>query len=609
MLAVLICGALIGASSASAATVDVRDKAATGMLDVSAVSGPARTTVYASGRLRARRWLRWVAFRCATPSCRVVTAQGRAAQPISPGRRSIVRKLRVRRAPAVRLELRAGRRVVARRTIVPAERAPAAPPTVPGPEGDRPDERMVEEQPIGPPAPDVFALEISPGLQPDYDPQIADYTMRCTGDDVVFSAAVPLGHSVAVDGRPARTATSFTRAVPLQPNQAFGFAVTDGSGTHHHVVRCLPADFPTWTVEGGANPDAAWLAFAPALAGGAPYSIIADVRGVPVWWKRVVGAEPLDFKVLPDGTVAWGRSGGGQGYSATWYEHFTLSGKNLGNISTVGVGTDDHDLQVLPNGNRLVLAYRPREHVDLTSLGGPPDATVLDGEVQEVTPAGALVWSWNSKDHVALSETSSWGLGSTQVMAPDGGPAYDIVHLNSIEVDGDGLVLSARHLNAVFRIRRSDGAITWKLGGTQRPESLAFVGDAFPTTSFGGQHDARILADGSLTLLDNGTLRNRPPRALRYLLDTTARTATVLEDVRDSRTPGSNCCNSARRLPSGHWVVTNEAQRTVSELTAAGHPVMTLRFASGFTYRAIPYARGDLDRATLRGGMDAMHPR
>jgi hypothetical protein len=43
------------------------------------------------------------------------------------------------------------------------------------------------------------------------------------------------------------------------------------------------------------------------------------------------------------------------------------------------------------------------------------------------------------------------------------------VHLNSLQEDVDGIVFSSRHLDAVYRIRRSDESIDWKLGGTETP--------------------------------------------------------------------------------------------------------------------------------------------
>ena len=71
-----------------------------------------------------------------------------------------------------------------------------------------------------------------------------------------------------------------------------------------------------------------------------------------------------------------------------------------------------------------------------------------------------------------------------------------MVHMNSVSDDGrGGLVVSFRHADAIFRIRKSDGAIDWKLGGTPTSRSLAVIGDdAHAGVNLAGQHDARVLA-------------------------------------------------------------------------------------------------------------------
>ena len=57
-------------------------------------------------------------------------------------------------------------------------------------------------------------------------------------------------------------------------------------------------------------------------------------------------------------------------------------------VKAVGGPIDSHDIQHLPNGDFLVLTYKPRDHVDLSSFGGPADATVVDAEIQEITRRG-----------------------------------------------------------------------------------------------------------------------------------------------------------------------------------------------------------------------------
>jgi hypothetical protein len=186
------------------------------------------------------------------------------------------------------------------------------------------------------------------------------------------------------------------------------------------------------------------------------YTLIADGHRVQVWWLAGQG-QLMDGRVLPDETIAVGRRSE-TAFDRYPYSRFALDGTRLGEWSTVGFPVDQHDLEVLPDGNLLLMAYVPREHVDLTAIGGPADAPVVDGLLQEVTPDRQVVWSWRSSDHVAVDETT--------------------FPLDEIELpDGDGVIISARHLDAVPRIRRSDGGIDWRLGGARRPESLASAGD------------------------------------------------------------------------------------------------------------------------------------
>ena len=281
-------------------------------------------------------------------------------------------------------------------------------------------------------------------------------------------------------------------------------------------------------------------------------------------------------------------------------------------VTAVGSDTDHHDLQEVGTDDLLVLSYRRRDHVDLSAHGGPADATVLDAVIEELDPDGAVVWSWNSKDHVALGETGPWW--STVLAQParlgDGTTAYDIVHVNAVEPDGDGLIVSMRHTNGVYRIDRADGHVDWKLGGTSTPQSLTVSSDA-GSPPLSGQHDARRLGDGTVSVHDNGTGAGRPPRALRFRIDATARTATLTEKLTDAEITGSACCGSARKLDSGGWLMGWGAisSPTVAEYAADGTRVFKLSFPGAFAYRAVPVPRGRITAAQLRQAMDTMHPR
>ena len=597
------CLALPATAVAGPVSWTIDHRAASGTLSVSltAPAGGRTAAVRISGKLRVPHTLQLTMTRCLDTSCRRRVSAGRITASVHPGRRTLALARTIPVSNAVVLRLIAGRTVLSERRVRPV-RGTATPP--PPPPLDTPSDPPSDiPPPDEPAAPTTLTLATVPALAQEYAPGQPDYTVACPDGAVQIRGAAPAGDTITVDDGVAHSATTFTQSVALTPGQGFTVRIHDEHGDHAHTIRCTPDDLPTWTTERNGTPTARWLVFNPSLNFQAkPYSVIADDHGVPVWWWRSDdGGAPLDAQVLPDHTVSWGVQ-----FQHAPHRHVTLDGQDLGDIDTVGGSSDGHELRQLANGNFLLVAYRPHPHVDISVLGGPADVTILDAVIQEVTPAGAVAWEWSSADHIAVDETAPWaGVALTTF---DGQPAYDIVHLNSLDDDGDGIVFSARNLDAVYRIRKSDGAVDWKLGGTVRPESLAFSGD--PVAGLGGQHDARILPDGTLTVHDNGTGHDRAPRAVRYVLDTTARTATLLEQLTDPRAPVSTCCGSARRLSDGHWVMNWGFNRAITELAADGSPVLTLTFTgSVFSYRTQPLEAGMLTREELHQGMDARFPR
>ena len=138
--------------------------------------------------------------------------------------------------------------------------------------------------------------------------------------------------------------------------------------------------------------------------------IVFDQDGVPVWWYSPL-TNTLGGQVLADGTVQTARGfGDGFGQDARAINEIrTLDGRLVKTVGTKGTPTDGHEYIRLPNGNALVMSYSPRLGADLSVL--PIEGRVdrdkdasLDGEIQEVTPSGKVVWRWNSSDHIPLSE-------------------------------------------------------------------------------------------------------------------------------------------------------------------------------------------------------------
>lgn len=466
------------------------------------------------------------------------------------------------------------------------------------------------------------SITADPALYPDFDPAVSDYVTRCGPGPVTMTVTAPSATEVAIADRSARTG-SFTEDVTLTPGEGVELSTTTSGRTSAFHVRCLPDDFPDWTFSRPGDPSAHFYITTPQSVAtpddqtASVYVAIFDDQGVPVWWQRADGA--TDAKLLPDGTLGWGVTEPAAIYNTTpaaGFDRHLLDGSLIDTWRTVGSPTDFHDFQMLENGNALMGSYPARPGtLDLTPYGGPSTGgTLVDGEVQEITPDGQKVWSWSTLDHIDPAETVErwrptfvYGLPLT---LPDGRLGFDWAHLNSVDQVGDTIVVSFRHLDAVYAIDTADGEILWKLGGTPTSKSLTVVGDP-ESNPLGGQHDARMSEDGTLTIYDNNSLETTPPRGVSYQIDLQARTATMVESVSDPDVTTSACCGSAAELADGSWLMSWGGTRVISEFGPTGdrHFVLTFKEKAGtfgFSYRvdAIEGESPTID--DLRVGMDAM---
>jgi hypothetical protein len=360
------------------------------------------------------------------------------------------------------------------------------------------------------------------------------------------------------------------------------------------------------------KPQVAWYVLTPSefTTEEPGYVALFDSRGVPVWW-RTGTPPPFDAHLLPNGDLAWTRIAINNPASGPAEEH-AFDGRLVRTYSTHGTPANEHDLQVQPDGSAFMIAYAPRDHVDLSRWDGPADATVLDGDVQEIDPSGRLVWHWSTGEHIPTAASGRWLhrliFDTHTLPLPDGRSAYDIAHLNSVDPYANRLLVSNRYNDAVYSIDRRTGQVVWKLGGRKTEKSLKILDDPLAKREFGGQHDARTTDGGrTVTVYDNGMLRGRPPRALAFSIDERARTARLLETIAYEGADDSVCCGGARKLPGGNWVVSWGHTPWVTEQTSSGHLVLAIRFQDKVaSYRAEPVLPGRLERSTLRRGMDAM---
>jgi arylsulfotransferase ASST len=449
-----------------------------------------------------------------------------------------------------------------------------------------------------PPTSQEVSFSVS-SLSPSYAPGVFDYVVRCNNGPVTIDVHASGGWQVAIDSGPFQSG-DFSEVVPLSAGQEFTVTAESDAGgdPSRYYVRCLPDDFPAYafTRTGPVSP----AFFSVDQAGSTPidhrYSMIFDKDGVPIWWYHTPAHAT---RVLPGGNVLWFDD------TSSLFEIHRLNGSLVRTLDAVGQPADPHDLQLLPNGGYLAGAYVTQKHVDTSAYGGSSDARVINAELQQVGQQGRLAWDWKSQDHISLAETGQrwpWVTHHTRKMG------YDILHWNSIEPDGNSVIASFRHLDAVYKIRKDTGEIAWKLGGRKTGKSLTVKqGDRTPT--FGAQHDARLLPDGTLTVFDNRTnVSPKAPRAERFRIDQNAGTATLVQSISDPSVTHSNCCGSARRLGNGDWLIDWGQDNPIAGYRASGARTFLLSFASGYSYRAEPVPEGATAAQDLRDAMNAIFP-
>ncbi len=383
----------------------------------------------------------------------------------------------------------------------------------------------------------------------------------------------------------ATTAASYDFLESLMPPDS-GLAGGTSAPILHQVeegsYRTAPADLPRVTATAGQGAPAPGYIFVSVFdtinfASRNGYMMILDNSGEPVFYRNIPPYPvTMDFKQQPDGRLTYFLPGPGINAHFALDNHYEIVATyKAGN----GYSTDLHDLQILPNGHALLMIHDARK-VDLGELvpGGRPDATVIGCILQEIDTGGNVLFEWSSWDHISILDT---------VMPLDTEPLR-YIHCNSVERDTDGhWLVSNRNLNNVIKISRTNGEVIWQLGGKNNQFTIN------DDTPFLFQHDARRLANGHLTIYDNGFGRTRTySRGVEYALDEVAMTATKVAEF--ARTPFAfgGTMGNMQRLANGHTVIGwgRSSAPMVTEFDAAGDIVLEMSVAAPLgSYRAFRF--------------------
>ncbi len=471
----------------------------------------------------------------------------------------------------------------------------------------------------------VEALELSAFTWPEYHPDATDYAVECTGTSTDIELRLLRSATARLNGVPIESGTV---DLPTSTDERIRLQLRRGSTVQNLSFRCLPSGFPRLNVERPGDPTPGWYVTSVRAPGsGEGYAVVLDHFGAPVWYKRVPG-DIVHVERRADGRIVTVAALGPRyGVDPDRGDLVSsLFGTVFDEVTTVpdpaepGIEfpTDHHDIVWRPDGGRSLLTYPLLPGQDLTVLGAGylADDVIADGVIQEIAADDSLEWSWRTSDHFGYDVTYPVRWGPLEGYL---GNEVDIYHLNSLQRIDDGsgdYVVSARHMDNVFRVDRATGDVDWVLGEVPADSAAAtlaarldIVGD-----SRGGPrrpHDARLNGN-VLTLFDNRTDMGEPARAVAYQIDTAAGTATLLWEIEQSAGLTSVGLGSARVADDGSVLVSwgGAIQPVFGEYEADGTPIMEIAQATGGNaYRILKeppsaFSR-DLLRATAGGSLDA----
>jgi uncharacterized repeat protein (TIGR01451 family) len=359
------------------------------------------------------------------------------------------------------------------------------------------------------------------------------------------------------------------------PMQRTSRVVEDVSGVYE-----LPQDFPSITITAYDDPAPGYIFLSNSMFFGRPgsgppqdgmYLLILKNTGEPVYFQEVFD-RTSDFKMQPDGRLSFIMGG----------RHYLMDSTYtvVDSVWAQSYPTDGHDMQVLPNGNFLLLAT-DTQPIDMSEIveGGDPDATVIHRVVQELDSDKNVVFEWNTKDHFSILDGTHQDLTGRRI---------NYAHINSVELDNDGNILvSCRHMDEITKINRQTGDIIWRFGGKNNEFEL--IGE---TKWFSHQHDCRRQENGNITMFDNGNfVEPEESRALEFELDEVNKKATVVWEYRNDPKIYGSAMGNAHRLDNGNTVIGwGSTNPNVTEVRPDGSKAFELTFVKPtVSYRAFRY--------------------
>ncbi|MFW6116077.1 MAG: aryl-sulfate sulfotransferase, partial [Chloroflexota bacterium] len=255
-----------------------------------------------------------------------------------------------------------------------------------------------------------------------------------------------------------------------------------------------------------------------------------------------------------------------------------------------------HDVELLPNGNLLMIAWEYKTPAQAIQAGSRPSLAqqgLWPDHIIEVNPAKQIVWRWHVWDHLVQDHDparENYGIIADHPERIDvnyrTSQGADWNHVNAVDYNAslDQILLSVRHFNEIWIIDHSTtitqargpaGDLLYRWGN---PAAYGADGNQI----LYGQHDAHWLeaglpGAGDVLLFNNGAGRTPQRSSVEQLalpVDQSGAYASLDATVTWSyELPAdlySGKISGAQRLPNGNTLACSGDPGVLLEVTAAG---------------------------------------
>lgn len=450
----------------------------------------------------------------------------------------------------------------------------------------------------------LSSIEISTGsIYPEFNPETKDYFI--TSLNTLKNIQITLNdydHSKKIYINGVRVKNKITS---LKLNIGDDIVIQSGKNNEtstKYTIHYLPSDMPKINVITKNNPSDGYIFINQFhLSNSNPnstnYLAILDNDGFPVYYKKT-NNQIINFKYFETNTnqKRYSYNDHTLGKIIVMNENFNEI-KQLELLPNNGHGSiraDNHDFVYFNDNHYILPAYINRPGVNMNAYGGANSVELIDFAFQEILN-GQVIFEWNSANFLEFLQHTD----PIYYQQYATNPKVDYFHFNSIAIDpnDNNFIVSARHMNQIYKINRTSGQIMWRFGGSN--DDFNLTGNKI----ISHPHHATILPNGNLLLFDNGVTKTpQQSRVVEFDIDENNFTATIANQYTETGRY-FDIMGSAQKLQNGNYFIgwggnitsqVNANKSDITEVNANGNIVLDMSFSNNpnsfrYSYRALKY--------------------